>query len=231
MRAVIIVFGGSGHGKDTLADMVADELGRDRVLRCAFADPLKSIAMQLFGMPREVAYGSQEAKLSWKKYGFSARQILQMVGTEGGRDLYSHYLWVDGLAELIKSQPMDMKFAVVSDGRFYTERELGDRIPDVQTRLVLVWRPSAPNLGLPPTFWNRIRARLTNLPGVRHLLNGLGIKTPKLMHQSESEVWSMRQRAMRGERLFHDVVVNDGTLEDLRAKAREIATSVSGGTT
>lgn len=226
MRTVVIVFGGSGHGKDTLADMIADELGRDRTLRCAFADPLKSIAMQLFGMPREVAYGSQQDKLTWTKYGLSARRILQMVGTEGGRELYSVYLWVDGLAEVIKSQPYQIDFAVVSDGRFWSERELGERVPGVRVRMVLVWRPSAPDLGLAPTFWNRVRSRLTNLPGVCHLLNAIGIQTPKIMHQSESEVWSMRQRAMRGEKLFDDVVVNDGTLEDLREKARAIATAV-----
>jgi hypothetical protein len=227
VEAVVICFGNSGHGKDALANMIAEELraqhGSDSVLRCAFADPLKAVAMLLFAMPREIAYGSQQDKLTWKKYGFSARELLQKVGTEGGRRLYSEHLWVDGLAASILSQPKDVRFAVGSDGRFWSERDLKDRLPGVPVRLVLVWRPSAPDLGAPPTFANRFTAGLMSLPVVRHVLGLVGIKPRKLMHQSESEVWEMRQRARAGERLFDDFVVNDGTLDDLRNHARRIA--------
>lgn len=221
MRAVIVVYGGSGHGKDVLSDMIAEELGRSRTLRCAFADPLKAVAMLLFGMPREVAYGNQQAKLSWKKYDFTARELLQKVGTEGGRDLYSKHLWVDGLAQLVLSQPEEIVYACVSDGRFWTERDLGDRLPGIHVRKVLVWRPSAPDLGLPPTFWNRVKARLASIPFIGRVFG-----SAKLMHPSEAEVWEMRERTRRGEKLFDDFVVNDGSLEDLRAKARGIAQEV-----
>lgn len=223
MRSVIVVYGGSGHGKDALSDMLADELGRDRTLRCAFADPLKSAAMVIFGMPREVAYGSQADKLAWKWHGgLTARDILQKLGTEAGRQVFGPWLWVNALAGVIRSQPQGVSFAVVSDGRFYTERDLGDRLPGVEVRKVLVWRPTAPDLGLPPTTWNRIRVQLSRLPLLGRLFGA-----QKLMHPSESEVWDMRRRVQRGERLFDDFVVNDGTLEDLRAKARAIAAEVS----
>jgi hypothetical protein len=230
VQAVVVVFGGSGHGKDALSDMIADAIGRDRTLRCAFADPLKMVAMQLVGMPRDVAYGSQQVKLAWTKYGRTAREILQVIGTEIGRNMFDQSIWVDGLAGLVRSQPSAINAAVVSDGRFWNERELGKRLEmiglGIPVRLVLVWRPCAPDLGLPPTLSNRIKARLGSLPVVRHLLGLLGVKPPKLMHPSEAQVWDMRQRVQRGEKLFDDVVVNDGTLEDLREKAKKIAAGV-----
>lgn len=228
MQTVIVCFGGSGHGKDVLSDMIADEIGRQVTLRCAFADPLKTVAKHLVGMPHEVAYGSQAAKLAWKKYGRTGREILQVIGTEVGRVMFDKSIWVDGLAEVVKSQPPEIKAAVVSDGRFWNERELDQRLPGVLVLRVLVWRPSAPDLGLPPTLGNRIKTRLLGLPLIRHALGLFGVKPPKLMHPSEAEVWDMRQRTQRGEKLFDDFVVNDGTLEDLRAKAMKIARSALG---
>mgnify|MGYP001577550385 CR=1 FL=1 len=238
MQAVIVVFGGSGHGKDALSDMVSEELQElmtpgmrgdpPSVLRCAFADPLKTVAMHLVGMPREVAYGNQQIKLSWTAYRRSAREILQVIGTEIGRVMFDRDIWVDGLARVVLSQPPRVSFAIVSDGRFWNERELGARLAGIPVRRVLVWRPSAPDLGLPPTFGNKVKARLGGLPVVRQILGLFGVKPTKLMHQSESEVWEMRRRAQRGEKLFDDLVVNDGTLEDLRAKAKTIAKAVMG---
>lgn len=233
MRTVIVVYGGSGHGKDALSDMIAEEIcalvdppgirsDPRPVLRCAFADPLKAVAMLLFGMPREVAYGNQQTKLSWKwRDRFSARELLQKVGTEGGRELYGDDLWVYALASTVKAQPEWVKAAVVSDGRFWSERTLGDFLPGVLVRKVLVWRPSAPDLGLPPTSWNRVKARLASIPLVGRIFG-----SAKLMHPSEAEVWEMRERTRHGEKLFDDFVVNDGSLEDLRAKAHGIAREV-----
>ena len=240
MQAVIVVYGGSGQGKDVLSDMIAEALDptcrRDpvesrvqgeSVLRCAFADPLKQIA-QILGMPREVAYGSQEVKLKWVRWGLTGRQILQILGTEWARKTMGAGIWVDALADMLHKQPPRVKFAIASDGRFMSERELDKRLPGVPVHKVLIWRPSAPDLGLPPTLGNRIKARLSSLPVVRHVLGLLGIRPLRLMHASEAEVWDMRQRMQRGEQLFDDFVVNDGTLEDLRAKARQIAKTVLG---
>lgn len=240
MRAVIVVYGGSGHGKDVLSDMIAEALDptckRDAVegrmqgesaLRCAFADPLKQIA-QILGMPREVAYGNQKVKLEWNRWGLTGRQVLQVIGTEWVRTTLGPGAWVDALSDMLLKQPERVKFAIVSDGRFMSERELDKRLPGVRVLKVLVWRPSAPDLGLPPTLGNRIKTRLANLPIIRSILGLFGVKPPKLMHPSEAEVWDMRQRTQRGEQLFDDFVVNNGTLEDLREKAKKIARSALG---
>lgn len=228
VSAVVVVFGMSGHGKDTLADMIAQEIGRERVLRCAFADPLKTAAQHLVGMPREVAYGDQKIKATWRAYDRTARQWLQIIGTEIGRLMIHPDVWIDRLADLVRAQPDEILAAVVSDGRFWNERgELRAKLDGkVRVRNVLIWRAGVPLLGRPPTLPWRIAAFLTGLPVVRHVLRATGPGPVVVMHPSEAEVWAMRRAQADGDPLFEDVVANNGTLEDLRAKAREIASAV-----
>ena len=60
-RLCILFAGNSGAGKDTAADMVADQakMGGVQALRMAFADPIKVIADHLLGIPLETSYGTQ----------------------------------------------------------------------------------------------------------------------------------------------------------------------------
>jgi hypothetical protein len=228
LLTVVVVFGMSGHGKDTLADMIAQEIGTSRVLRCAFADPLKSAAQHLVGMPREVAYGNQQIKATWRVYGKTARQWLQIIGTEIGRIMIDPNVWVDRLADVVLSQPDQIVVAIVSDGRFWNELSgLRSRLPGVDVRNVMVHRSGVPLLGRPPTFVWRAASFLTGLPGVRHLLRAFGSGPVSVLHQSEAELWEMQRIYDSGDKgLFDEYVANDGTLEHLRAHAKRIVDAI-----
>jgi hypothetical protein len=67
-------------GKDTAADYLE---GRHpgAAKKVAFADKLKKITMDLFGLSHEQCYGSKEVKETIDpRYGKSPRQIMQEVG-------------------------------------------------------------------------------------------------------------------------------------------------------
>ncbi len=223
IKTVIVVFGLSGAGKDTFADMLAEKIGRDNVLRCSFADPLKAVAKILFGMPHEVAYGSQQAKLDWKWRNRNARWLLQKIGTEGARNIYGDDIWVSAMAELIKKTE-GKTTAIISDGRFLSEKEgLRLCLPNVDVYNVLITRPGIKTIGHPPTVIWRLASAVTNMFGVRHVFK----KPVVLMHQSESEVWFMEQAVKDGERIFDWVVHNKFSLGVLCDMAGDCIQSLS----
>jgi hypothetical protein len=71
---VIALSGWSGSGKDTLADILV----RQGCLRFAFATPLKDIASELFGFPREWA-DTQDGKQKQWRIGYTEKPIRQIL--------------------------------------------------------------------------------------------------------------------------------------------------------
>lgn len=71
---IIALTGWSGSGKDTLADILRNQ----GCIRFAFATPLKDIASELFGFPREWA-DTQEGKQKLWKVGYSEKTIRQIL--------------------------------------------------------------------------------------------------------------------------------------------------------
>jgi hypothetical protein len=71
---IIALTGWSGSGKDTLADI----LGRQGCVRFAFATPLKDIASELFGFPRDWAE-TQEGKQTLWRVGYTEKPIRQIL--------------------------------------------------------------------------------------------------------------------------------------------------------
>lgn len=119
-------------GKDTAAEVLAVEFGFEVV---RFADPLKLIAADLFGLSLDDVHGrgiDREAVLP--EWGLSIRQILQRLGTEVGRSLHPD-VWVRYAARRIAASRAPV---VVPDVRFANEvqalRALGG----------VVWRISRP---------------------------------------------------------------------------------------
>lgn len=84
MSKLIIGFTGKkGSGKDTCAAALTS-IGVQQV---AFADQLKGICMEIFGLSRSQVYGTLEQKETVdSRWGLSPREILQKFGTEVGRD-------------------------------------------------------------------------------------------------------------------------------------------------
>lgn len=198
-KVVFVVFGNAGHGKDTLSDFIAGALfAHGSTLRLAFADPIKETAEHLIGIPAVVSYANAAVKESTFFYGKTARHWLQWIGTEIGRQGIHEDVWAHRLADTVLRDPV-WKFAVVSDGRFENER----------TRLAPYFLQHDPTV--------RVVNVLVHRPAV----------PVHLTHKSESEVSAMRLRAVNhGESLFHRIVANTGTLEELRAHAENMVAEV-----
>ena len=71
---IIALTGWSGSGKDTLADILV----RQGYLRFAFATPLKDIASELFGFPREWAETQEGKQMLWR-VGYTEKTIRQIL--------------------------------------------------------------------------------------------------------------------------------------------------------
>tara|TARA_R110002051_G_scaffold71693_3_gene129574 strand:- start:108 stop:857 length:750 start_codon:yes stop_codon:yes gene_type:complete len=98
-----------------------------------FADPLKIISIQLFGLLEEQCYGTNDQKntpinIKWEdlpvssdKTGFiTAREFLQYFGTEVCRKIKPN-IWVDSCVSRINQSGTEL--AIVSDVRFPNEVE------------------------------------------------------------------------------------------------------------
>tara|TARA_Y100000034_G_scaffold56669_1_gene69322 strand:+ start:292 stop:1032 length:741 start_codon:yes stop_codon:yes gene_type:complete len=86
-----------------------------------FADALKSIAINFFGLTYEQCYGSEKDKSSPSPIkGYTAREFLQYFGTDVCRSLKKD-VWVDFCINQIKSEQSAL--ALVGDCRFPDEVE------------------------------------------------------------------------------------------------------------
>jgi len=112
-------------GKDTAAEYL-EEIYSGKVKRVAFADKLKKITMELFGLSWEQCYGSQEIKETVdSRYGMTPREIMQGVG-EKMRKVYPD-IWVDTVFNVTIPRLEEQGFDcfIISDVRYPNE---GDKI-------------------------------------------------------------------------------------------------------
>jgi len=110
-------------GKDTVAAYLEKKyLGK--VKRVGFADKLKKIAMELFGLSYEQCYGINEEKEAIDpRYGKSSRQIMQELGQKM-REIHES-IWVDTVFYVTVPVLKKEGFTtfVVSDVRYPNEGE------------------------------------------------------------------------------------------------------------
>lgn len=177
MKNVVVIFGNMGHGKDTLGEILGTIWSQETI---AFATPVKEVGKALVGIPKAISHGTQEDKATWQRFGRSAREWLQWIGTELGRDMIDKDIWVRRAADTIMDGT-EQNF-VITDGRFENERtKLKEFLTDDhRVTNVKIIRPDVP---------------------INH------------GHPSEDEVAAMDPE------LFDHVVMNDGSLDDLRTEA------------
>ena len=128
-----------------------NDCGYEGIKLYSFADPLKSFCMEVLGLTYEQCYGSDEEKntftfCKWDnisekiklKYGFKsgymmARQVLQIFGTDMVRTMLND-AWPT--ATYIKIKKEKKKLAIITDGRFPNEIEIGKNCGAISIRLM-----------------------------------------------------------------------------------------------
>jgi hypothetical protein len=113
--------GKAGAGKDTVGDFLCWKFG---FATYAFAHPLKAGCMVMFGLSKEQCFGA-EKEIVDEDIGMSPRRILQLAGTEFGRNMIANDIWIRrATKELKQLQSMDsddFRGLVVTDVRFENE--------------------------------------------------------------------------------------------------------------
>lgn len=194
MKMIIGVNGLARHGKDTVADMICEEFLS--AAKVAYATPLKHVAQYVFGLtPEQVETTLGKAQKPDSGYGLSCRQIMQRVGTEAFRSVFSDRIWLDWMDRNLPAVDVVVK----SDVRFANEiahtREQGEKFncPAVNIKVI----------------------NTRKLPNLADVICGGGMNMPVQVGEHVSET-------VFPDSEFDYVIYNDGTLEDLRKKVVKI---------
>jgi len=84
------VCGRKRHGKDTVGRSLRRQFDMTPI---AFADPLKRIAMDIYGLSYDQCYGDDLKEVIDPRWGVTPRHIMQQIGTEMGRTIHPE-TWV-----------------------------------------------------------------------------------------------------------------------------------------
>src|SRR3990167_45271 len=120
MSIIISLSGKKGTGKSFVANYLSSKYG---FWEYAWASPIKEIiAKQLFNLTKEQLYG-KEKELILKEWGYSPRQLFQIIGTNCFRNHISKDIWVKiGLKKIQEKLILpDHQDLVISDSRFPEE--------------------------------------------------------------------------------------------------------------
>jgi hypothetical protein len=129
---IIGTIGFIGSGKGTVADILVEKKGFTKL---AFADAVKDATAAIFGWPRALLEGDteesrkfRETRDEWwsEKTGkhITPRYMLQIMGTEAGRDVFHPDLWILALEKKLGMY----QNVVISDVRFPNEIEFIQRM-------------------------------------------------------------------------------------------------------
>lgn len=107
---VVLISGKAGHGKDTAAQLMKNELESrgEKVLIIKFGDAVKWFAREYYNWD-----GSKN---------IDGRNLLQYIGTQMMR-IYDKYYWGRIVSEFIAANK-DFTYALIPDWRFYSEKEI-----------------------------------------------------------------------------------------------------------
>jgi len=130
---LIGVVGFAGSGKGTVADILIRDYNFTKI---SFADSVKDAVSVIFSWDRNLLEGDteesrdfREKEDAWwsKKFGYKVtpRLMLQLMGTEAGRNVFHDQIWVHTVARKIENmkQKDNKSTFVVPDVRFTNEMD------------------------------------------------------------------------------------------------------------
>lgn len=202
---IIGIVGFIGSGKDTVADYLVEN---HNFARDSFANTLKDAVAAIFGWDRELVEGRTKEAREWREQvdpwwaarlgmpNLTPRLVLQLWGTEVGRRAFHTDIWIASLENKLRKSSGNV---VITDCRFPNEVQA---IKNAGGIVIRVKRGPEPE-------WYRL-AELANqgLTVPQEHLAKLGI------HASETS-WVGSN--------FDAVLENNGTLEELYAKVKDLA--------
>ena len=124
MNKIIAFAGRKQSGKTTSAEFVSNlfyQFGDSKIYN--FADPLKNLCIDILGLEYNQCYGSDEDKNQlvncyWDNKQLTAREVLQIVGTDMFRKMQNH-VWSNAtIRQILREQP---NVAIIADCRFPNE--------------------------------------------------------------------------------------------------------------
>lgn len=130
---IIGLVGFAGSGKGTVGDILVDRYDYSKL---SFADAVKDATSAIFGWPRNLLEGDTDASRKFREekddfwsarfgYDVTPRHMLQLMGTEAGREVFHTDLWVHTVERRIKYKQkweFEDNF-VIPDVRFPNEIE------------------------------------------------------------------------------------------------------------
>lgn len=138
MTKIIAFAGRKQSGKTTSAEFVANLFWQQRDAKIYnFADPLKTLCIEILGLQHNQCYGSDEDKNQlvncyWEDKQLTAREVLQIVGTDMFRKMQNH-VWSNAtIRQILREQP-DM--AIIADCRFPNEVDAIKRVGGIVIKL------------------------------------------------------------------------------------------------
>lgn len=129
-KLIVGINGLAQHGKDTTAVFLQNYLkvcGYSCDL-ISFAKPIKDIAKYVFDMTEDdVNTSAGKKRVMPTAYGLTSRQILQKLGTEAFRDVFSYDIWTDFFARSAEKSEADV--IAIPDMRFDNEIDFVKGLP------------------------------------------------------------------------------------------------------
>jgi len=117
---LIGIYGYARSGKDTIGEHVVVNYDHKRY---AFADPLKKACCEMFGITMNHFNNPELKEKVIPFWGFSPRRMAQLLGTEGGRNLFRDDIWIKRAElELLKCDEEGHHTGmIITDMRFENE--------------------------------------------------------------------------------------------------------------
>jgi hypothetical protein len=120
-RPLIGITGNAGTGKDTVGTAIQGWFG-NQIEKLSFATRLKQMLATMLDVPYEMLEGTTDMSRKWREQpvkgiDLTPRQMMLSLGTEWGRDMVHHDLWV----LLAKQQYEDLNLLPHAPGAYFTD--------------------------------------------------------------------------------------------------------------